>query len=146
MRARKLSGLLVAGGLMLAAAAAAAAAPANADPQKGELIPVDCDNGKSYTLAVNGNGEFTPGHDVDSTSMLVPVAFGSFTGTLTDSQGNVVETFTDPGVGKGQSGKNAKNTVTCTVEFSVTFVEDGETFTFTGSGTVTGVITPRNGR
>ncbi len=142
MGARKLSGLLAAGGLLLGLAAA----PANADPRKGELIPLDCDNGRSYTIAVNGNGEFTPGHDVNSTSMLVPVAFGAFTGTVTDSQGNVVETFTEPGAAKGRSAKNTKNTVTCTFEFNDTFEENGETFTFSGSGSVTGFITPRRGR
>ncbi len=141
MKTARPLGLLVAAGL----AVGVAAAPASADPRKGEIIPLACDNGQSYTIAVNGNGEFTPGHDTDSTSVLVPVAFGAFTGTVTDAEGNVAETFSEPGAAKGQSGKNAKNTVTCTFSFSETFTEDGETFTFTGGGTVTGFITPRGG-
>lgn len=132
---RKLSGLLVAGGLLVGVAAA----PAGADPKKGEVIPLACDNGKSYRVVVNGNGEFTPGHDLDSTAVLVPLAFGPFTGTVTDSDGNVIETINEPGSSKGQSAEHAKNAVTCSFTFSST--ENG--MTFTGGGTVVVRITPQ---
>lgn len=137
MRARRMAGLLATGGLILGFAAG----PAVADPMKGEVIPLDCDNGESYTVVVNGNGAFTPAHDTDSNSMLVPVEFGEFTGTVTDAQGNVVDSFTEPGLPKGQSAKGKKTLVTCEFEFSGT--EDG--LTFTGSGTVIGFITPAKG-
>ena len=132
--AARVTGLIVAGALL----AGATAIPASADPKKGEVIPLDCDNGKSYRVVVNGNGEFTPGHDLDSTAVLIPLAFGPFTGTVTDSDGNVVETINEPGSSKGESAKRAKNAVTCSFEFSGT--EDG--LTFTGRGTVVVRITP----
>lgn len=100
---RTFARLLVAGGLTLGIAAA----PAIADP-KGETFPLVCDDGNTYQVTTNGNGEFTPAHDADSTRTFVPLAFGEFTGTVTDAQGNVVDSFSEPGVAKGQSGKNAK--------------------------------------
>lgn len=138
MRARRLPTLLVTGGLLLGTAAA----PATADP-KGEIIPVDCDNGKSYEVAVNGNGEFTPAHDTASTATFVPVSFGEFKFTVTDAQGNVVEQDTEPRIdkGKGNAAKGKKSLITC--EFSFSGTEDG--LTFEGSGTVTGFLTPNRG-
>lgn len=136
MRARKLTGLIAAGGLI----AALAATPASADP-KGDTFPVVCDNGKTYILTANGNGEFTPGHDTNSTAVLIPLSFGPFTGTATYPDGTS-ETFTEPGSSKGRSGKNARGTVNCTFTFSGAD-EDGTTFM--GSGSVTGYVTPRGG-
>lgn len=129
-------GALMAGGALLVGATAI---PASADPKKGEVTPLTCDNGKNYRVVVNGNGDYTPGHDLDSTAMLIPLAFGPFTGTVTDGEGNVVEEINEPGSSKGQSGKRAKNAVTCSFTFSGT--EGG--MTFTGSGTVVVRITPQ---
>ena len=137
MRARRMAGLLATGGLILGFAAA----PATADPMKEEPIELHCDNGQTYTAWVNGNGEFTPAHDADSNSILIPVAFGAFTGTVTDGQGNVVEEIDEPALNKGKSAKGKKNLVTC--EFSFSGMEDG--LTFNGSGSVTGFITPAKG-
>jgi hypothetical protein len=148
MRVRKLSTLLVAGGLILGAAAA----PAGADP-KGETFELPCDNGQTYTVVVSEGGnedhsknDFTPAHIV-SGGTIVPLSFGAFHGTITNSAGQVVDSFDDPATFKGQAGKNARNTVTCDVNFSETFVnpDDGMTYTFTGSTTVTGFVAPRNG-
>ncbi len=136
MRVRKLTGLIAAGALVLGAAAT----PASADPKKGEVIPLNCDNGTIYRVVVNGNGEFTPGHDLDSKANLIPLAFGPFTGTVKDSDGNVVEEINEPGSSKGRSAKNAKDAVNCTFEFSGT--EDG--MTFEGSGSALVRITPAN--
>ena len=113
---------------------------AGADPTRGEAVPLVCDNGQTYLVAVNGNGEFTPGHDTESTTTFVPVSFGTFTGTLRDPSGNVVETFSEPGASKGRSAKGVKDPVTCT--FSFTEVSDGSDphfpagYTFSGSGSV----------
>ncbi|MGH9152227.1 MAG: hypothetical protein ACRD03_07505 [Acidimicrobiales bacterium] len=118
---------------------------AGADP-KGEAIPLDCDNGQSYVVYVNGNGEFTPGHVADGTAVVVPVAFGEFTGTVRDPDGDVVETFSEPGSTKGRSAKGVKDPVTCSFSFS--FVGDGsdpefpEGYSFEGSGTVVVRLTP----
>ena len=119
---------------------------ANADP-KGEAVPLDCDNGESYVVWVNGNGEFTPGHAADSTAVLVPVAFGDFHGIVRDTQGNIVDEFDEPPSLKGNSARSVKNPVTCDFEFTDT--SDGsdpsfpEGFTFEGSGSVIVSITPR---
>lgn len=127
--------------LALGTTAGLLAGPVGADP-KQEIIPVTCDNGNTYDLAVNGNGEFTPGHDVDSNTVLIPVAFGTFTGIIRNAAGaQVGDPIVEEGAEKGQSGKKAE-TVTCTVSFSFTNTgtetEDGVPpgGTFTGSGTV----------
>jgi len=41
-----------------------------ADP-KGTVIPSTCDDGHSIELALNGNGDFTPGHLVGGTAVYV---------------------------------------------------------------------------
>ena len=110
---------------------------AGADP-KGDVIPLECDNGQSYVVNTNGNGEFTPGLVADGTAVLVPVEFGPFSYTVTDGEGNVVESGSEPASAKGRSAKGVKDAVTCTFEFSGT--EDG--FTFEGSGSVVARITP----
>ena len=133
MRVRTLTGLLAAGALLCAAAA-----PAAADP-KGEQFDLVCDNGQTYSVVTSGNGDFTPAHDSESTTTFVPLSFGEFTGTVRDAQGNVVDTITEPGVSKGQSGKNATGTLSCT--FSFTGTEDG--LTFEAHGSVVGYATPR---
>ena len=100
-----------------------------------------------YQVVVNGNGEFTPAHDLGSNRVFIPVAFGPFTGVITDAEGNVIDSFTEPGTSKGQSAKKGDFT-TCTFTFS--FTNTGPTeqdglppgATFTGSGTVTVRITP----
>jgi len=119
----------------------AAADPSGA--KNSQEIPLTC-GGTTYTVIVNGNGAFTPAHDADSNTVFIPVSFGPFTGTITDEDGNVVDSFTDPADSKG-AGKNAD--LECTFSFSETFEipELGPgTFTFTGSGSVKGFATPRS--
>ena len=131
---------LAVGLVALGSATAGVAGPAGADP-KGEVIPVTCNDGTTYNLAVNGNGEFTPGHDVDSNTVLIPVAFGTLTGTVRNPAGQVVGTFTESGAEKGRSGKNAQP-VTCSFSFTFTNTDDPDDtevplgHTFTGAGTV----------
>lgn len=140
-------GFRIAGGIVaLGMASTLVVGAASAEPNS-EQVPLECDNGQSYVVEVNGNGEFTPGRVVGSTAVLVPIAFGEFTGTVRDENGNVVETFTEPGTTtKGQSAKGVKDPVTCTFEFSE--VSDGsdpefpEGYTFEGSGSVVARITP----
>lgn len=135
---------VIAGLAALGVASVIGMGTAGADP-KGDTFDVVCDNGKTYTLVTNGNGEFTAAHDVNSNAVLVPVSFGEFTGTITFPDGTQV-TFTDPPVSKGQSAKNAKNLVNCT--FSFTEVSDGSDpefpagATFTGTGSALVRITP----
>jgi hypothetical protein len=133
--------IAVAAGLGVAAALSIAA-PSAADP-KGETIPLVCDNGVTYAVTVNGNGAFTPGHDADSTSQLIPTSFGEFHGVITDSNGTVIDEFTDPAMTKGSSAKPRRTSLSCTINIVEQF-EDPELglLTFTGTGTVEGFLTP----
>jgi hypothetical protein len=139
MRARA---ACVVAGLAIASVIGSAGA-ASADP-KGEPIPLVCDNGSTYQVTVNGNGAFTPGHDLASTSVLVPTAFGELHGVVTDSSGNVIDDFVDPAMVKGSSGDQARaTTTTCTFTLNETFEDpDLGLLTFVGEGSVTGFITP----
>ena len=136
------------GRLLLAVGAGALLAPAlqgtaGAAPQK-EVLTLVC-GGTSYEVQVQGRGDFTPAHDLHSTTVFVPHAFGAFSATITDATGAQVDAFTDPPVVQG-SGKQ-KNDVSCS--FTITFVGSGGPddlplgWTFTGSGTVTGQVTGR---
>jgi hypothetical protein len=139
MRTR--SALLVTG--LVVAGSLGTAGTASADPS-GPPIPVVCDNGVTYQATVNGNGVFTPAHDIASTSILVPTAFGEFHGTVTDSDGNVIDQFSDPPVVKGNSGNHARTTTTsCTFTLTESFEDPGlGLLTLTVEGSVTGFVTP----
>jgi hypothetical protein len=121
---------------------------AGADPKGGVTI-LTCDDGSTYETVVAGNGNWTPAHDTNSNTILVPTWFGDFHGTLRDADGNVIEDFVEEGDSpKGQSATNKGDIVACT--FSFTEVSDGsdpefpEGFTFTGVGEVRGFATPRS--
>lgn len=117
--------------------AAVAVVPASAAPARAGLVTVQCGS-TLYQTWVNGNGAFTPAHDLGSTSTLIPLAFGPSTFTVTDPNGVVVDSGTDPGAAKGQSA-NAAGAQWCTFWFSAT---DPDGFTFSVSGTVLGKKTP----
>ena len=120
------------------ATAALAAGPASADPVNSRTLPItiDCGEAGTYQAVANGNGQFTPAHDVNSTSVLIPVAFGPATFTLTDADGNIVDQETDPGDAKGSASPAGRTLVDCSYTFSGS--QDG--YTFSGTGTVTGFI------
>jgi hypothetical protein len=67
--------------MVLGAAGAAHADPTNA--KKGEVLTIECDQGLgSLTVALNGNGDWTPGHVTTSTQVGIPYKLhieGSFT-------------------------------------------------------------------
>jgi hypothetical protein len=134
---------MVAGVAAFGIASALLVGTAGADPSKGDTVPLVCDNGKAYTVVVNGNGEFTPAHDLNSNTVFVPVSFGSTTITAVLPDGTVM-TFTEPGSSKGQSAKGLKNPVTCTFTFS--FTSDGSDPNGPPAGTVvtgTGTVVVR---
>jgi hypothetical protein len=126
--------------LVVAAAVAVAAQAASADPTNAKsstVITAIC-NGQQLQASVNGNGEFTPGHVIGSSAMLVPTAFGitfSFTPT-----GGETESETDT-----SAKHNAKaNSVTCDIPAELNTFESPEG-TFVISGSVTGFFTPAKG-
>jgi len=133
--------LTVAGLGLALAVPASFGSSAVADPQNGELIPLTCGS-TTYQVVTNGNGDYTPAHDVSSNRVFVPHAFGVFHGVLRDASGAVVESFDEPASTQG-SGKQ-KNDVHCTFAFHE--VSDGSDpevpagWTFDGSGSVTGQI------
>jgi hypothetical protein len=124
---------LVAGLAVFGMASALFVGTSGADPAKGDAVPLVCDNGKTYSAVVNGNGQFTPAHDLNSNAVLVPVSFGSTAITAVFPDGNVVN-FTEPATSKGQSAKGLKDPVTCTYTFS--FTSDGSDPTGPPAGTV----------
>ena len=122
----------------VAAAVAIAAPSAGADPtgaKNSTLITAVC-GGQTVTVSVNGNGEFTPAHDVGSSSVFVPIAFDvTFTFTPT---GGAPEAETDT------SAKAApiSDTVTCDIPLQTLFA--GPEGVATIEGAVTGFWTPRS--
>ena len=123
-------------------ALAAVGQPASADP-KGDVVTIACDNGNTYSAVVKGNGDWTPAHDLASNTILVPTAFGESTFTITDSEGNVIDSETDPGSTKGHANKPRKTSTDCTFSFGGTEEDpDLGTLTFSATGTVSGFTTP----
>jgi hypothetical protein len=114
-----------------------------ADPKNGDAFDLTCGS-TTYQVLVNGQGNWTPAHDTHSNLVFVPHAFQGFSGTVYDPAGNVVDTFSDPGIETQGSGKQ-KNDMSCTFGFS--YVSDGSNpddppagYTVSGSGGVSGQI------
>jgi hypothetical protein len=126
--------------LVAAAAVAAASQAASADPTNAKnstIITAVC-NGQEMQASVNGNGEFTPGHIVGSTAVLVPTSFDitfSFTPT-----GGTTESETDTSAKHNEKA----GSVTCDIpaELNTFTMPEG---TFVISGTVTGFFTAAKG-
>ena len=110
---------------------------AGADPSNAKnstLLHAVC-SGKTVNVVVNGNGEFTPAHDLASTAVFIPTAF-NVTFTFTPTGGS-------PEVEQDTSSKAGpiKNTITCTIPLQTVF--SGPPGTATIQGSVTGFWTPR---
>jgi len=109
--------------------------PVGADPTNGrnaQLITLTCD-GTTVDIVVSGNG--AAAHLVDSTGVLIPVAFhitGTFTDPETGEQIPVDESFP---VGQGKRVGQQGDLFTCTFPI----VEPG----FTGTRSVTLFAAPR---
>jgi len=127
-----LSIALLLGGVV---AGSALADPGNA--KKSFSFTIDCGTNGVFDVVVNGNGDFTPAHDLNSNRVLIPVAFGEFSFTITNPSGVVIDSGTDPAFSKGSSSPKGHTLIECT--YFVTNTQNG--FTFSGSGGVTGFIT-----
>ena len=129
-----------------AGSALGVASSAGADPggsPRSFQVPLVCDNGTTYQLILNGNGQFAPGHDSASNSIIVPTAFGPFHGVVTDADGNVLDEFTDPAVSKGNSTKDRGTSTECTFEIDDTFTDpELGVLHFHGEGSATVFVTP----
>jgi hypothetical protein len=126
--------VLVAG----AAAGMAAADPTNSP--RSTPVTVHCGT-MSFDTVTNGNGNFAPAHDLNSTSVLVPVAFGGDSGVFTDPSGTP-HPFTDPPSSKGSAAPKGATLLDCSFHIDVTF-PDGSSLVV--DGTVTGFVTPNKG-
>jgi hypothetical protein len=71
--------------------------PAWADPvnaKKGEVLAINCEVNGALTVAVNGNGNFTPGHVTTSNMVGMPYEV-HIAGSFTPADGGATETFND---------------------------------------------------
>lgn len=132
-------GVIAAVTLGLGTATAAHADPANA--KNSFPITVSCSNGTTYHAVTNGNGSWTPAHDLNSQTTLVPLSFGAQTFTVYDPQGNIVDQESTPPSAKGAVSSNKHATLSCTFTGSQT-APDGSMFTIAGS--VVGFATPNS--
>ena len=110
---------------------------AGADPVKAknsQVLIANC-GGPNLMVAVNGNGEWTPAHVIESTAVFIPTAFNvtfSFTPT-----GGTTESETDTSAKAHQP----RNAIICALPSALnTFTSPEGTFVI--SGTVTGFFTP----
>jgi hypothetical protein len=127
---RRLCVAFTLGTLMLAALAQGAAA----DPSKAKnslTFPATCD-GQTVQFVVNGNGDFTPGHVVGSTSVFVLQSF-TITFEFTPTGGQTMSE-----TAARSKGNVHGDLVTCSFDVTQEF-PDG-TFHFFGSAT--GFFTP----
>src|SRR6478752_5199386 len=135
---RRVAGAAAVITLGLGAVGTVVAGPASAAP-KGDPFTITCDNGTTYSaVSPPGNGNFTPALAANG-ARLIPVAFGETTFVLTQN-GVVIESDTQAPIAKGSSARNPNATVSCSFSGSQTFVEDGDTFVGTFSGTVQGFV------
>jgi hypothetical protein len=124
------------------AAGAAAADPVNAP--HAQQVAVDCGEAGTFEVVTNGNGEFTPAHDLNSNKVLIPISFGTSTITVRDAEGDVVFEGTEAGRSKGHARvPKGRTAIECTYTLSFP-AEEGNTATVTG--TVTGFVSGRKSR
>lgn len=110
----------------------AAADPGNA--KNSARLSAVC-SGQTIMVVVNGNGEFTPAHVIDGTSMFIPTAF-NVTFTFTPTGGSPM-----PDTDTSSKAAPIASTTTCTIPLQTLF--SGPEGTLTIQGTVTGFFTPR---
>ena len=120
--------------------AAMGAATANADPlnAKGRLpITLDC-GGDQISAVSNGNGAWTPAHDVSGTGAFIPIEFGAQDGVFTDPDGNEFP-FSDTDIfPKGSANPKGRTIVDCTFVIDTSFPDGSSLFVV---GAVTGFLT-----
>ncbi len=136
---RLASGLAIASLGAALAAGTAVAGPVNA-PDAIQFT-VECGEAGTFQVVGNGNGQFTPAHDLNSNRVLIPVAFGPITFTVRDAEGNVIFEETEAEAAKG-NGTVPPGRTPASCSFSASFpTPEGDTATLTG--TATGFISGR---
>lgn len=113
--------------------AAIAVGSASADPSgaKNPLpVTLDCGSGLIDTVT-NGIGGFVPTHDLDSTSVFIPVEFGAQSSVFTPPGGPPEPDSSSEIFHKGSANPNGKTILDCTFHVDVTF-PDGATLVVDG--------------
>jgi hypothetical protein len=124
----------IAGIVAALTAGVARGAPVNAPITA--TITVTCPSGTIAGVVILVRGEFTPAFAVGSNTVFIPVAFGEFTGTAVDAEGNLLFTVDEPPLAKGNALPQNAKLVECTGVIDLD-VPGGH---FSGSSTVTGFI------
>jgi hypothetical protein len=123
------------------ALAGIAVAAATADPtgaKNSAPVTIVCGT-TTYDAVANGNGHWTPAHDLNSNRVLIPVAFGPETDVFTPV-GGPPETTVTPARAKGSASPNGQPQINCS--YTVGPITVPGVGTFEASGTVTGFVTP----
>jgi hypothetical protein len=93
-----------------------ATAPAGADPKPVLDLVLTCpepgDTTRTFPVSVAGNGAWVPVHDLGTTLVGVPIAFGEFSGTFTPTSGPAV-TFSEPPFEKPRRPATRNFIITC---------------------------------
>ena len=77
------------------ASSALVGGPALADPNQDSLVDLVCGS-EEYKVTVAGNGNWTPAHDAESTTVWQPVAFANQIGEVRAADnGEVLDSFED---------------------------------------------------
>lgn len=111
--------------------------PAGADPKGFGPIAVDCGSAGSFNIMSPGNGAFTPGLVIGSTTVLIPLRLTNQSMTYTDPGGTTYPPEFPPDVVKGS---NKKAGVDCTFSFNIDTGNGLENIS--GGGDVLVKITP----
>ena len=114
---------------------ALAAGTASADPKVGarNALPVTANcGGDTISAVVNGAGRWVPAHDLNSTSVFIPLQFGPSTGVFTAPDGTEFDA-SDPGSPpKGSANPSGRTIVNCTYSIDAVF-PDGSSLEVEGS-------------
>lgn len=125
--------------VLVVALAGVVAGSATADPsgaKNSAPVTVVC-GATTYHAVANGNGAWTPAHDLDSNTVLIPVAFGIETDVFTPVGGPSQVTFS-PARAKGSASPNGHPPINCSYTVGPFVFPEG---TFVAFGTVTGFVT-----
>ena len=120
------------GAVALLALSAGSALAAPTGSPNARLVTAHCGTAGNFTMVAMGNGRFPAAHDLDSTRVFVPLAFGVT--TVAGSDGSSVDY---PAGIKGSAAPKGHPLIDCS------WVGDPEFFEgvwYTASGTVTGFI------
>jgi len=127
--------------VLVLALAGVAAGSAMADPsgaRNSAPVTIVC-GATTYHAVANGNGAWTPAHDLNSNKVLIPVAFGVETDVFTPV-GGPPEIMLSPARDKGSANPSGQPQINCS--YTVGPITIPGVGTFAAFGTVTGFVTP----